>query len=204
MSILIDKLPQKVVIDNTEYVINSDFRTSIKFENTMLKNDIDEVSKLIESLKLYYPVIPENFMEGFNKIIWFYSCGNEKENSKSNTNNSSGNSKTKIYDLNYDADYIYSAFMSQYNIDLQDIEYLHWWKFKALFKALNDDNKIVKIMEYRSIDLSKIKDKSQKDFYKKMKKIYEIPMPKEDKEKLDEINNIMLNGGNIGDISKII
>ena len=40
MSILIDKLPQKVVIDNTEYVINSDFRTSIKFENTMLKNDI--------------------------------------------------------------------------------------------------------------------------------------------------------------------
>ena len=60
MSILIDKLPQKVVIDNTEYVINSDFRTSIKFENTMLKNDIDEVSKLIESLKLYYPVIPEN------------------------------------------------------------------------------------------------------------------------------------------------
>ena len=72
MSILIDKLPQKVVIDNTEYVINSDFRTSIKFENTMLKNDIDEVSKLIESLKLYYPVIPENFMEGFNKIIWFY------------------------------------------------------------------------------------------------------------------------------------
>ena len=37
-----------------------------------------------------------------------------------------------------------------------------------------------------------------------MKKIYEIPMPKEDKEKLDEINNILLNGGNIGDISKII
>ena len=66
MSILIDKLPQKVVIDNTEYVINSDFRTSIKFENTMLKNDIDEVSKLIESLKLYYPVIPENFMEVTN------------------------------------------------------------------------------------------------------------------------------------------
>ena len=94
--------------------------------------------------------------------------------------------------------------MSQYNIDLQDIEYLHWWKFKALFKALNVNNKIVKIMEYRSIDLSKIKDKSQKDFYKKMKKIYEIPMPKEDKEKLDEINNILLNGGNIGDISKII
>ena len=38
MSILIDKLPQKVVIDNTEYVINSDFRTSIKFELMKLVN----------------------------------------------------------------------------------------------------------------------------------------------------------------------
>ena len=39
----------------------------------------------------------------------------------------------------------------------QDIKYLHWWKFKAMFKSLKEDTEIVKIMRYRSMDLSKIK-----------------------------------------------
>ena len=46
----------------------------------------------------------------------------------------------------FDNDLIYSAFKDQYSIDLQEIEYLHWWKFKAMFDALKDDNKIVEIM----------------------------------------------------------
>ena len=53
----------------------------------------------------------------------------------------------KIDKTSYDDDYIYSAFLSQYNIDLQDIKHLHWWKFKAMFKSLNEDNR-----KYFSID----------------------------------------------------
>lgn len=52
---------------------------------------------------------------------------------------------------------------------------LHWWEFRALFQGLKDDNKIVKIMGYRGIDLSKIKDKEEKARYKKLKKIYALP-----------------------------
>lgn len=197
MSILIDKLPNSVVIDGMEYAINSDFRTSIQFEILMCRNDIDKAEKLSNGLILYYPIIPANVLEAIEKIMWFYSCG--KDNNVANNNENVN--INKIYDYNYDDDYIFSAFISQYRIDLNSIDYLHWWKFKAMFKALNEDNKIVKIMEYRSMDISKIKDKGQKDFYRKMKKIYEIPMPKEERQKLDEINNILLNGG---DISKIL
>lgn len=70
---------------------------------------------------------------------------------------------------------IYTAFKTQYNIDLEEIEFLHWWKFKAMFNGLKSDNKIVEIMGYRAIDLSKIKDKEEKKRYKELKRIYALP-----------------------------
>jgi len=44
-----------------------------------------------------------------------------------------------------------------------------------MFKTLKGDNEIVKIMEYRAINLSKIKDKEQKRYYKSMKEFYKLP-----------------------------
>ena len=52
---------------------------------------------------------------------------------------------------------------------------MHWWKFKAMFNGLKSDNKIVEIMGYRAIDLSKIKDKEEKKRYKELKRIYALP-----------------------------
>ena len=93
--------------------------------------------------------------------------------------------------------------MSQYKIDLYSIDYLHWWKYKALFKGLTEDNEIVKIMGYRSMDLSKIKDKEQKEHYKKLKKMYALPVKvsETEKEKFKEINSILSSGG---DVSKVL
>ena len=200
MNILVDLLPKKVDIDGKYYEINWDFRTSILFEMMMDDVELSDEEKLIKGIELYYPVIPENLEEAIEKIIWFYSCG--KENNLKSSSKTGSNSE-QIYNFNYDDEYIYSAFLDQYRIDLNDIEYLHWWKFKAMFKALKEDNEIIKIMGYRSIDLSKIEDKKQKEFYKKMKKIYEIPIAisKDEKEKIDKINEILRNGG---DISKVL
>ena len=90
--------------------------------------------------------------------------------------------------------------MDQYSIDLQDIEYLHWWKFKAMFKSLKEDNEIVKIMGYRSMDLSKIKDKEQKSYYKKMQELYKIPISKDEDRKLKEIEEALLNGSSLSSL----
>ncbi|MDU1279219.1 bacteriophage Gp15 family protein [Clostridium sp.] len=198
MNILIDLLPTIVNINNVEYEINSDFRTSILFELLMQDNSIGKEDKIITALELYYPVIPENINEAIEQILWFYRCGKEITSSKGN---GKGKSITQIYSFEHDDDYIYAAFMDQYNIDLQDIEYLHWWKFKAMFKSLKEDNEIVKIMGYRSMDLSKIKDKEEKAYYKKMQELYKLPISKDEKEKLDEITVALLNGG---DLSKVL
>ena len=84
--------------------------------------------------------------------------------------------------------------MHDYHIDLQDIEGLHWWKFKALFNSLSSDCKFIKILEYRSIDLSEIQDKQQKNFYRKMKKLYALPQSLEEKEKQALITEMLLKG----------
>ena len=198
MNILVDLVPTTVNIDNKEYEINSDFRTSILFELLMQDGTIEEDDKILMALQLYYPDIPENIKKAIEQMLWFYRCGKDVSSSKGN-----GKSKgvTQIYSFEYDDDYIYAAFLDQYNIDLQDIEYLHWWKFKAMFKALKDDNMIVKILGYRSMDLSKVKDKEQKAYYKRMQKLYEIPISKDEQNKLDDITIALLSGE---DLSKVL
>lgn len=198
MNLLIDLVPETITIDNKEYEINSDFRTSILFELLMQDKSIKDNDKIYLALELYYPNIPDDINSAIEKMLWFYRCGKDLITSK---RKGKGKSDIKIYSFEYDDDYIYAAFMDQYGIDLQDIKYLHWWKFKAMFKSLKEDTEIVKIMRYRSMDLSKIKDKNEKAYYKKMQELYKIPVSKNEQEKLDEIEKALLNRE---DISKLV
>ena len=171
MSLLIDKLPKEV----NGIAINTDFRVSILFELLAQDNTIPRQLKLIKALQLYYPNLNQlkDYEKAMEDIFWFYRCGKELANS--NEVNVNRNKRNQIYSYEFDDHYIYSAFLQQYHIDLQEIDYMHWWKFRALFDGLNETTEIVKIMEYRSIDLSKIKDSERRNYYKRMKKLYALP-----------------------------
>jgi hypothetical protein len=199
MNLLIDIVPTVVGINGIEYEINSDFRTSILFELMMQDNELDDKEKIIQALNLYYPEIPEDINKAVDMLLWFYRGG------KDITSNGKGAGKGKaeqIYSFDYDDDYIYSAFLDQYRVDLQDIPYLHWWKFKAMFKSLKEDNEIVKIMGYRAMDLSKVRDKEQRAYYKKMKDLYKIPakINKNEQEKLNDIQRALMGDGNVSSV----
>ena len=172
-NILLDKLPQHTP---TGLRIRTDFRESIKFELLMQDNKIDDKTKVMQALKLYYYDLSQiiNAQQAIDDILWFYSCG--KKETKVDENNKGNESNNKqIYSYEFDDEYIYSAFMEQYGVDLNSIKYLHWWKFKALINSLNENVMFSKIMGYRAIDLSKIKDKDMKNNYKKLKKQYSLP-----------------------------
>lgn len=165
-NILLDELPQKTP---NGFEILTDFRQAIKFELLMQDGNIEDDEKIALALNLFYKKV-SNVKKQLDDIVWFYLKGKELEESKSN--NSSNNQQ--IYSFEYDADYIFSAFMETYGIDLNEIK-MHWWKFKAMFDGLSDSTKLVEIMGYRAIDLSKIKDKEEKARYKKLKKLYQLP-----------------------------
>lgn len=174
MNMLVDELDKIVYEKIGKEKINTDFRISILFELLMQDMEINNKEKVIQSLQLYYPNFLQikDYDKAIKDMLWFYRSGKELANSK---NNNTRENQKQIYNYEFDAEYIYSAFMQQYGIDLQDVEHLHWWKFKALFNGLSENVQFVKIMGYRAMDLSKIKDKKEKARYKKLKELYALP-----------------------------
>lgn len=176
MSILTNDFPCYIEVSNKKCKINTDFKVWLKFADLM-SNAERSPQDIVEIFKLIFYELPPNFNDAIIGMINFYS-GNDKgkKEDKNNTN-------TKIiFDFAYDADMIFSAFMQQYKIDLTNAE-MHWWKFKALFSGLSDETQFIKAVQYRGMDLSKIKDKEQKRFYKNMKKIYKLPDRRSEEEK---------------------
>ena len=183
-NLILDRLPN---ITPNRFKIRTDFRETIKFELLMQNNNISEKDKINLALNLYYYDVniknEEELKLRIKDILWFYRCGKQEEmTSQKEEETRKTNKNNRIYSYEFDAEYIFSAFMEQYEINLNK-KYLHWWEFKALFNSLNENVLFSKIMSYRAIDLSKIKDKDMKKYYKKMKKVYALPDLRSEEEK---------------------
>ena len=189
MNILLDDLPTSFKIKGKRYDFNYDFRTSILFCLLMQNEELTKEEKISQGLKLYYPIIPPDLEEAYKNILFFYSRGAEEDNKtkvKQSKRIFKRNNK-KAYDFETDSGLIYSAFMTQYNINLTR-EKLHWWEFMALFNSLKDDNEIVKVMNYRTIDINSIEDKKERKMYKQLQDYYalENKISKEEQELLNK------------------
>lgn len=185
MNLLLDKLPNTF----KGLKINTDFRVCILFELLMQDNKISKEDKIITAFNLFFKNNSNNLEKAFNKqeqalnaILWFYRGGKEEKKTSQKEEMVKQREK-QIYSYEFDADYIYSAFLQQYKIDLNSIKYLHWWKFKALLEGLDENTRFVKIMGYRAIDLGQIKDKKEKKHYKKLQDLYALPDMRTEEEK---------------------
>lgn len=192
MNLLIDRVPKEVDIDGELIPIESNFRTSILFELMLLDPEIPEPIKMVQGLGLYYPTIPQNTQAAVERMVWFYRGGQQEEDRPGK-----GKPKSAIYSFDYDDEMIYSAFRAQYGIDLQDIEYLHWWQFKALFHGLTEEHEIVKAMGYRATDITTDMSKEQKKHLNEMKELYKLPLSKSEKDKQNAIEEALLSGGDL-------
>lgn len=177
MNILLDTLPETVEIDGRVYFVDTDFRTMIILEKIIMDASMDSRERVERVIDLVFSdEKPTDLEAAVNSAMDIYSCGNASQGRQRRKKNGDVEIKPKqIYDFEHDAPYIYGAFLSYYGIDLNQIEYLHWWKFVALFKSLPSDCKIVEIMGYRAADLGKIKDKDERSRIASLKRIYAIP-----------------------------
>lgn len=178
MNILTDNLPETVNVDNIEYAINPDFKTWLKFYEIISMRDVN-ASKITDILILVYKnKMPPTLEMALTAALGFFTAGEESKKIKS--------SGKPVVDFVQDSGSIYAAFRQQYNINLTT-EYLHWYEFKALLDGLTDETKLVKIMEYRSINLAKIKDKELKKHYREMKQLYRLKDNRTDEEREQEL-----------------
>lgn len=191
MSIFNDPLPESYEFDGRIYPFQTDFREWIKFELLMTDTDIAPRDKAYTLQRIIFPEELPHDARLWDFILWFYACGKQQQNTKG-----TGKKTAAIYSFEYDDGYIYAAFEELYGIDLIDTPYLHWWKFKSLFRALHDC-KFTEIMGYRAEEIDSKMPASRQARIKQLKEIYALPRSLSEQQKIAEAKRIMeqLRGG---------
>lgn len=172
-------LPQAIEVNGRSFLINTDFRAWIKV-GELFKQD----ATLDEYLFLFKKDIPTDpaFIQAVQQFFY-----NPNATPKNN-----GESGDPILDYVLDGEYIYGAFMQAYHIDLMDIEYMHWHKFKALILCLPNNTMLKEIMNLRSWKKDSIDYETQ---CRRSREIWSLPRAtsEQDEELILEINELFYN-----------
>lgn len=186
MNMLLDRVPEYLIISGIRYPIHTSFRTWIKYEQILTDNKHVSVYDVFELVFSSIKPTPKHYAEAVNQILWFYQCGKEYHLNEKKT-------YKEVFSYDFDDGYIVAAFQEQYGIDLNTAD-IHWWKFRAFMLSLSEDTEFVKIMGYRSIQITSKMNAAQRNFYQKMKKHYKLPLKKEDQERTNRLEEALLNG----------
>lgn len=175
MNVLTDKFPTKIKVSNKILNINSDFRNCIKiieaFEDEEL---LDEEKILILIKRLYIDNIDStDLQEAYIKGIKFLDLGEENKDVKEHK---------RIYSFEKDNNYIYTGIRQSHNIDLNNIEYLHWWNFVYLFMDIGEDCMFNQLVYYRKRKNEGKLTKEEKKLYLSMRKILDLDYVEESEE----------------------
>lgn len=190
MSLLTERLPETVEIDGAHVPVNADFRVILRIDE-MRESEVGESERGVEALRLFYGYIPQNIETAAERMLWFMQCGRQGEGGEQDT------PQKPDFSFSHDAGLIASAFFDQYGIDLAGILFLHWWQFRALLEGLRAEHLFCEVRRIRSMDLGKVKDKEQRRYYSKMKRIYALPLPEGERERLDAITDALMHGGDV-------
>ena len=157
-------LPEGIYVKENFYPMNTNFKVWLKINEIMNSDFLSDSEKTLNIIPLAYKnALPPSMEDALSGIIDFYSMHTKKTSSP----------QKEIFSFENDAPFIFSAFYKEYKVDLFESN-MHWWKFKVLFDSLGEDNIFGKIVKYRTVNLSDIKDKKLKAFYRKMKSLYKL------------------------------
>lgn len=185
MNVLTDKFPTKINVNNKVLRINSDFRNCIKIIEAFEDDDLfDEEKYLILIRRLYIDEVKEEDLEqAIIKGIKFLDLGEENENNEENVK--------RLYSFSKDDSYIYTGIRQSHNIDLNSIEYLHWWNFVYLFLDIGQDCMFNQLVYYRKRKNEGKLTKDEKKVYISMRKILDLDYEEENEENefMRQLNN---------------
>lgn len=166
--------PEYVIVGDKKYKINSDYRVALKCNE--ISRDIT-ISDYERALAIIYLLFGEEALDDYEHYeeltklsIKFLTFNEPISNNKE---------ERKIdMDFKQDWDYISASFMSDYKIDIDNVN-IHWWKFYSLLNGLstsNDGNCCIlnRIRNIRNIDVSKIEDKDRRNSVLEAQKIFSL------------------------------
>lgn len=170
-------LPDAITVGGRDFLINTDFRIWMKFA-IEYKNWVTSGMKGVFDIRYLFKTSVPTFekAEDYNGIFLFAFPRNVVPHS-------SKESGGDVLFYEYDGDYIYSAFLQAYGIDLIDTD-MHWHKFLALMNGLPDCTRMSAIMGHRAYTGEKIKDEAA--IYRRLKEAWMPPYEETEEEKKAE------------------
>lgn len=152
------------------YELNTDFRIGIQIMMASADKELSDYEKTqVCMMLLFKDTYPTDSKEVSECFDWFMNAWCH-DNHKSE-------SKTQIMDFDIDQGRIYSAFLSQYNIDL-NVDDMHFWKFMWLLSSL-EECAFTRVIDIRAKEIKPKMSKEEKDLYVKMKKVYSLNQKEE-------------------------
>lgn len=136
MNVLTSKFPTKVKIDDEIFELNTDFRNCLKIMIAYEDKELLLEEKHVVMLNLLYknPEKIVNIRKAIEQGVKFLNCGEEQSD-----DSIASKAQKRVYSFEKDSKYIYSAIKQTDNVDLEEVEYLHWWKFAFLFMDIGKD-----------------------------------------------------------------
>lgn len=178
MNFFYEDLPRTVHVHGEEIPIITDFREYIRLLDMLKCEELNAMQRLtlLTQYFLYEIEVDKEAISALTEFVVMdfdsWQKGNEEDGVEPDRHGSNKN----LYSYEMDYPFILSGFMRDYRIDLESVEYLHWWKFRMLFDGLSEDTEIKQRIMYRGINLSDIKDKDERKRISRIQKRIQLPM----------------------------
>lgn len=172
--VLYDELPTVVLVDGERYGIITDFREWIRFADLAETEDIVAINKIDLCLQWYLDNRPRDVSKAIDALITFFQCKNPDDDTGTDAAKKV-TGHVPVFSYSYDAEVIYADFIRVYGIDLLDISYMHWWKFRALLNNLPESCGFKQRIYYRTVNLADIDDKKERARISKIRRTIALP-----------------------------
>lgn len=181
MNLLTDALPAAIEADGRRHGILTDFRDWMEFSDMLHDRETDNAEKAV--MMAWWvdgqPEITEGLVQA---VLDFYKAAALfPPPAADDQTDEEAPQKPPVFDWTVDAAFVVADFRRYYGMDLLTTDFLHWWEFLSLFRALPEDSGCMKRIGYRSCDLSKIKNRAERDRIRKIQESIALPWePEED------------------------
>ena len=188
MNFLFESLPRVVNVNGADVPIITDFREWIKFYDMLHDKKLSDSEKFFFLLS-YYKQDPgvRSVPEFMSPLIDFFTMRNalksddtdlsDTDEALNDGSSSDRSAKKSLYDFKIDSRFIISGFLQDYNIDLLNVEYLHWWHFRILLDGLSSRTEFKQRIMYRNANPAEIKDKKERARIIRIQRAIALPKP---------------------------
>lgn len=174
MNLFYEDYPISIWVHEEEIPIITDFREYVKLMDMLNNSELCSRDK-IYFLQQYFKKTPSDFQSAVDALIDFVLMEDLKTSGRQSGYGSDSTPKKEVYSFEIDYPFIFSAFLSEYGINIRTISYMHWWEFRLLFDGLSEKTEIKQRIIYRSVNLNSIKNKEERERIRRIQDAIRLP-----------------------------